>query len=48
VLQDDYFGIAQLNVNRDKWVYVAKKKIPKSKSYFLGGVGKSEFVHDLG
>jgi hypothetical protein len=48
VLQDKVFGSAQLNKNRDKWIYIAKKKTPKIKSYFAGGAGKSVFLPDLG
>lgn len=32
----------------NRWVYIAKKKIDKSKSYFLGGNGKEKFVQDFG
>lgn len=42
------FGKARLNRDKTKWVYVAKKKAKKSKSYFLGGSGKPQFVQDFG
>jgi hypothetical protein len=48
VLEEDPFGSSQLNRNKDKWIYVAKKKIAKTKSYFLGGSGKSVFTPDFG
>lgn len=47
-MQDAIFGTARLNKNKDRWIYAAKKKIPKSKSYFLGGSGKSVYAPDLG
>lgn len=48
VIQDDVFGKARLNKDRTRWVYVAKKKAKKPKSYFLGGTGKAQFVQDFG
>jgi hypothetical protein len=48
VLPEFPFGSAKLNKNKDKWIYVAKKKIPKTKNYFQGGSGKSVFVPDFG
>lgn len=47
-MQDAIFGNARLNKNQDKWIYAAKKKISKPKSYFLGGSGKSIYSPDLG
>ena len=47
-MQDAIFGSARFNRNKDKWIYAAKKKVPKSKSYFVGGSGKSLYTPDLG
>lgn len=48
VLQDAIFGTAKLSKNGNRWIYTAKKKVPKNKGYFSGGAGKSVYVHDLG
>ena len=43
MLQDDVFGAAKLSKDGNRWVYVAKEKVKKPKSLFLGGNGKEEF-----
>lgn len=48
VIQDDVFGRAHLNKEGNKWIYIAKKKAKKPKSYFLGGSGQERFVKDFG
>lgn len=43
ILQDPIFGTAKLNINKDKWIYAAKKKVSKTKGYFSGGFGKNVY-----
>ena len=48
MIQDDVFGKAKRSKNGNRWVYVAKEKIKKPKSYFLGGEGKALYEPDFG
>lgn len=48
VLQDDVFGQGKRSKDGNRWVYVAKCKEKKNKSYFLGGEGKNKHVGDFG
>lgn len=48
VIQDHIFGSAKLNVQKNKWIYAAKKKSQKPKNYFVNGSGKPVYDHDLG
>lgn len=48
MIQDDVFGRAKRSKNGNRWVYIAKEKVKKPKSYFLGGKGKAEYEPDFG
>lgn len=48
VFQDAIFGAAKLSNDKNRWIYVAKKKAPKVKNHFTGGNGKAVYVPDLG
>lgn len=48
IMMDYVFGTPCLSGNGNRWVYIAKKKSKKVRSYFLGGNGQEVYRKDFG
>lgn len=48
IIQDEVFGQARRSRDGAKWLYLAKVKEEKTKSYFEGGTGAAQPIYDVG